>query len=412
MANSVFANGQEISCKAAAGKTICAMPDVCFTPPENPATPPGVPVPYPNTGMASDTTDGSKKVKITKKEVGLKNKSSFKKSMGDEAGAAAKKGVITSKNTGKVFFESWSMDVKIEGKNAVRHLDMTTNNHASTPGDTPPWVYADRMAMAEGLEECDGDRENVKTKCNVDPSNPKDMAKSPDCPSTTEIKKAESARAKVKLSLKKTKGGKLTAASKRDPAYVKAKEAVNKKYEDLAKEIEKDECQKALRCFLSPQDPSRCCPGQSPHHLIPASAFVKKGTRGGNEKVLKSFKDYKSSKAPCICVSGRDAKTAKHKKAHNAWADYASSSNDKTMNCHYNDNSISANNSAITYEDPVEGAKKTAEKVAPNCDPLCIEAQVNQQHLGKKKPTKKQNETKIRKTMADDHLRSGAGAIG
>lgn len=153
MANAVFANGREIACKAGSGKTICAMPDVCFTPPENPATPPGVPIPYPNTGMDSDNTDGSKKVKISDKEVGLKNKSSFKKSMGDEAGAAAKKGVITSKNTGKVFFESWSMDVKIEGKNAVRHLDMTTNNHASTPGDTPPWVFV--ASMSVGGNSCD-----------------------------------------------------------------------------------------------------------------------------------------------------------------------------------------------------------------------------------------------------------------
>jgi hypothetical protein len=29
---------------------VTPCPDVCFTPPENPATPPGVPVPYPNTG--------------------------------------------------------------------------------------------------------------------------------------------------------------------------------------------------------------------------------------------------------------------------------------------------------------------------------------------------------------------------
>ncbi len=36
---------------------ICAFPDVCFTPPQTPATPPGVPIPYPNTGMASDTTE-------------------------------------------------------------------------------------------------------------------------------------------------------------------------------------------------------------------------------------------------------------------------------------------------------------------------------------------------------------------
>ena len=65
MANQVFANGREVACKAGAGKTICATPDVCMTPPENPATPPGVPVPYPNTGLASDTTDGSRTVQIS-----------------------------------------------------------------------------------------------------------------------------------------------------------------------------------------------------------------------------------------------------------------------------------------------------------------------------------------------------------
>ena len=56
----------------------------------------------------------------------LKNKSYFKKSTGDEAGCAAKKGVITSVNRGKVYFIAWSMDVKVEGENVVRHLDMTT----------------------------------------------------------------------------------------------------------------------------------------------------------------------------------------------------------------------------------------------------------------------------------------------
>lgn len=40
MANEVFANGREIACKAGSGKTIAAFPDTCFTPPENPATPP------------------------------------------------------------------------------------------------------------------------------------------------------------------------------------------------------------------------------------------------------------------------------------------------------------------------------------------------------------------------------------
>ena len=129
MSNEVYANKFEVACKKASGKSICAFPDVCMTPPQTPATPPGVPIPYPNTGMASDTSDGSTTVKISGGEVMLKNKSCFKKSMGDEAGCAPLKGVVTHKNTGKVYFTMWSMDVKIEGENVVRMLDLTTHNH-------------------------------------------------------------------------------------------------------------------------------------------------------------------------------------------------------------------------------------------------------------------------------------------
>ncbi len=169
MANNVFANGREISCKKADGKSICAFPDVCMTPPENPATPPGVPVPYPNTGMAKDTTSGSKKVKISGQEILLKNKSYYKTSTGDEAGCAAKKGVVTSKIKGKVYFTSWSMDVKVEGENVARHLDLTTHNHGSGP-NSPPWPNTDTMAKAFGEDGvCEG-MESLKlqrygTKC-------------------------------------------------------------------------------------------------------------------------------------------------------------------------------------------------------------------------------------------------------
>ncbi|MBV5273230.1 MAG: DUF4150 domain-containing protein [Lamprocystis purpurea] len=129
MGNKVFANGMEVSSKAMSGKSICEFPDVCFTPPQTPATPPGVPIPYPNTGLASDTTEGSTTVKIGNQEVMLKDKSNFKTSTGDEAGAAPKKGLITSTTKGAVFFIAWSMNVIFEGENVVRNLDMTTHNH-------------------------------------------------------------------------------------------------------------------------------------------------------------------------------------------------------------------------------------------------------------------------------------------
>lgn len=139
MSNNVFANGREVACKSADSKSICAFPDVCFTPPLTPATPPGVPIPYPNTAMAAETSEGTSSVKVSGKEAMLKNKSCFGKSIGDEAGSAPKKGLISSTNKGKAYFVAWSMDVKFEGENVVRHMDMTTHNHmARMPGNTPP----------------------------------------------------------------------------------------------------------------------------------------------------------------------------------------------------------------------------------------------------------------------------------
>lgn len=162
--NDVFANGREIACKAASGKSVAAFPDVCFTPPDKvPATPPGIPIPYPNTAKAKDLAKGSKTVKISKKPVMLKNKSYFKTSMGNEpAKPTVKKGLITKKVKGKAYFTSWSMNVKIEGKNVCRHLDLTTHNHGSSPGNTVPWPYTDSMFSKP---VCSKEKKAVEKNC-------------------------------------------------------------------------------------------------------------------------------------------------------------------------------------------------------------------------------------------------------
>lgn len=165
LSNEVYANNMEMSCKAANGKSICAFPDVCLTPPQTPATPLGVPIPYPNTGLATDTTDGSSTVKVSGQEVMLKNKSYFKKSTGDEAGCAPKKGLISAKIMGKVYFVAWSMDVEIEGENVVRNLDLTTHNHGSPPNEAIPFPYMDAVAMAIDGHPCKGMGEAVKENC-------------------------------------------------------------------------------------------------------------------------------------------------------------------------------------------------------------------------------------------------------
>lgn len=156
MTNSVYANGREISCRSGSGKVIAAFPDVCFTPPQTPVTPPGVPIPYPITSLSSDTTEGSRSVIINDNEIMLRNISCYKKCSGDEAGCAPKKGLVTSSNTSKTYFRAWSMDVKIEGENVVRHLDLTTSNHRSEVGNASvPMINTERMGFAQ-LDACKG----------------------------------------------------------------------------------------------------------------------------------------------------------------------------------------------------------------------------------------------------------------
>lgn len=257
MGNDVFANGREISCKSADGKSICAFPDVCFTPPQSPATPPGVPIPYPNTGFARDTTSGSRTVKISGKEVMLKNKSYFKKSLGDEAGCAPKKGIITSVNRGKVYFIAWSMDVKYEGENVVRHMDLTTHNHASPPVNAPPQLHT-ALQDASNIPECAKNMKSIETEC--DPWQEK--AK---CPEDIEkkIKKAEDYRDSLPEKSKK-----------RNDQNAR----IRKMYLTYAEEIDSNSCRRVLRCLLIPYSKMDGvkCPKQTGEHLIDKSTLEKK----------------------------------------------------------------------------------------------------------------------------------------
>lgn len=129
---SVFANGLGVSGKATDNKTIAAMPDVCLSPPPPPAGP--VPIPYPNFGMASDTTDGCTSVFIKGKEAGKKNASKYSKITGDEpATRSFGASVVTHNITGPLKFEAYSFDVMFEGGGAERFTDLTSTNH-SNPG--------------------------------------------------------------------------------------------------------------------------------------------------------------------------------------------------------------------------------------------------------------------------------------
>jgi len=118
-----------------------AFPDVCKTP--SPAGP--IPIPYPNIAQSTDTSKGSKKVKVDKNPVMLKD-SEFMKSSGDEAGSAGG-GVVSNTIMGKAKFLLYSFDVKIEGKNVPRLGDLMLQNIQSSP-NTPPFPEVQPPAVA------------------------------------------------------------------------------------------------------------------------------------------------------------------------------------------------------------------------------------------------------------------------
>src|SRR5690554_6361465 len=119
---SVFANGRSILHAGDGNKHVSAPPDVCKTP--SPGGP--VPVPYPNIAADSDLAKGTKDIKIEGKPAANAD-SNLRRSSGDEAGTAGG-GLVSNKTMGKLTWASSSPTVHLEGKGAVRFMDVTQHN--------------------------------------------------------------------------------------------------------------------------------------------------------------------------------------------------------------------------------------------------------------------------------------------
>ena len=126
MSQSTFVNFRGIAHKGSGGMST-VFPDVCKTP--SPAGP--VPIPYPNIGQSSDTSDGPSTVK-TDGEMPMVKGAKYSKSSGDEAGTAG--GVLSSVNMKECEFMLYSFDVKFEGKNVCRLGDPLFHNKKNIMG--------------------------------------------------------------------------------------------------------------------------------------------------------------------------------------------------------------------------------------------------------------------------------------
>lgn len=155
MSHNVFANNWKIAAKSGMNKSIARFPDVCLSPPSPPAGP--IPVPYPDTSFSTDLKNGSTTVKLAGDPVALAQRSYYKPSaLGNEAATRSFGGnVVTHQLTGKTYFQAWSMDVKFEGKNVCRHIDITTSNHGSVPSGTPPAPATETQTLMDAQRAVD-----------------------------------------------------------------------------------------------------------------------------------------------------------------------------------------------------------------------------------------------------------------
>jgi hypothetical protein len=145
-------------------------PDVCNTP--SPTGP--VPIPYPviisqssdlSNGTTTVTADGGQMIAIKDCE--------YATCTGDEAGSAG--GVVSGTFTQEAKFILFSMDVKMDGKNACRFGDKMTMNHQNTvcmSGTTPTVVsVADiQNKLCQIIKECEQEWNQKIMEQNGDPT--------------------------------------------------------------------------------------------------------------------------------------------------------------------------------------------------------------------------------------------------
>jgi len=126
MGQTTFANSRGIAHKGSGGMST-VFPDVCKTP----AAPSPVPIPYPNLGRSSDTSQGPTTV-TTDGEMPMVKGAVYARSSGDEPGTLG--GVLSNVNMGVCEYMLYSFDVKFEGNNVCRLGDPLFHNKKNIMG--------------------------------------------------------------------------------------------------------------------------------------------------------------------------------------------------------------------------------------------------------------------------------------
>ncbi|MFC0178523.1 PAAR-like domain-containing protein [Thorsellia kenyensis] len=162
MNTGVYINDREACSKASDGVSAAAFPDPCWTPPAPPVV-----VPYPNTSRSSTLSNDTTTVFICNSMVAKEDRSFFATSTGNEgATQGMSKGLMTGVIKGKSYFQSWSPNVRFEGRGVPRHLDIMGHNQRSFASNTPLFPYVSTGIFDK--DECEKERKKIERECAKD----------------------------------------------------------------------------------------------------------------------------------------------------------------------------------------------------------------------------------------------------
>lgn len=365
MSTNVYANGDEICCKSADGKTSVAFPDPCWSPPPPPAGP--IVLPYPNSAGPSSLKKGSSTVRIKRSAVALTDRSYFSTSTGDEpATPAFQKGLLTRKLKGKTYFKQWSMNVKFEGKGVCRNVDLMTHNHGSQMGNTATFPFLDGMdKKGEDGEPCKKEMDAIKEKCSEglkDGQNWSDKH----CgvrilqirPQTDDATKVNCLQDQLeKVGLQRNRYRNLNTFTQEQVTRARNNPCLTAKKCELVKYSETQTKKGEKGNFEG------CCHGQTGHHVIPDGMASKAGCDG-----------YDMKDAPVICVEGSSQFRGSHEKMHAKLADNLQG---KVIAKALATGS-SAGDVKFSMKDVIDSGAKSVKKVFPEsgCSTRCLQKQL------------------------------------
>jgi hypothetical protein len=291
---------------------------------------------------------------ISGQEIMLKDQSTFKTSTGNEAATKSLgMGVVTHTIQGEASFTAWSMDVKVEGANVDRHLDMMIHNEQCYPPNTGPWPYISKAASGKG-GACGGDIKREKAAC-------------------ANYASGNGAGSPCQDAGLMTSAGDLTKDQSLNLAKSIQRGGGRKKKQDISAKEKAQECVKRRRCLLGPYSPDKnCCPSQTPDHVLPKASFYVSNSSSARLPGWGGDKGYDPAKAPCMCAEGPNNSWGSHGLRHRYHKNFPPGEDDDPV----------AKNERMSFDDAKTHAAESSAEVfrASGCSQECIEHQLEQGH--------------------------------